>query len=345
MGQGKGDERTRAELWKASIKPPMYTVAVTPIAVGSCAAYADTGFFSASTFAAFLAGAILIIAWLNCTNDVFDFDTGIDKNKAESIVNLCGGTRRARNKILLIANMLLGCGFGCLAFVSLYPTFDPTALVLIGVAVCFGYAYQGPPFRLGYYGLGEPICFFTWFISVAAAYHSQLRLGPDFRRPVSASADFSSVHLAETLTVLQRRIASPSDYALASTCLLVAIPTTVILFCSHFHQIHDDAAAGKKSPIVRLGTDLASKVLRVAVVAMYAVQLCAMFLGSLPLSAGALSLTSVPKAVELVAFVRKFHAKPAQVRVAKYYAVRLHFHHGVSLALGLYLHRYLGLPR
>lgn len=41
---------------------------------------------------------------------------------------------------------------------------------------------------------------------------------------------------------------------LATAALLVGLTTTSILFCSHFHQIEGDTAAGKKSPLVRLGT-------------------------------------------------------------------------------------------
>lgn len=37
----------------------------------------------------------------------------------------------------------------------------------------------------------------------------------------------------------------------------------MILFCSHFHQREGDKAAGKLSPIVRLGLPTAAKVLHV----------------------------------------------------------------------------------
>jgi 1,4-dihydroxy-2-naphthoate octaprenyltransferase len=42
--------------------------------------------------------------------------------------------------------------------------------------------------------------------------------------------------------------------------VLVGITTSVILFCSHWHQIKGDLAAGKMSPLVRLGTAKACKV-------------------------------------------------------------------------------------
>jgi 1,4-dihydroxy-2-naphthoate octaprenyltransferase len=42
--------------------------------------------------------------------------------------------------------------------------------------------------------------------------------------------------------------------------VLVGISTSVILFCSHWHQIQGDIRAGKMSPLVRLGTENACQV-------------------------------------------------------------------------------------
>lgn len=42
--------------------------------------------------------------------------------------------------------------------------------------------------------------------------------------------------------------------------VLVGITTTVILFCSHWHQIQGDIKAGKMSPLVKLGTQKACQV-------------------------------------------------------------------------------------
>ncbi|MFN6272643.1 MAG: 2-carboxy-1,4-naphthoquinone phytyltransferase, partial [Microcystis sp.] len=78
------------KLWLAAIKPPMYSVAIIPIILGTAIAYQETGLFSPPVFATFILSAILILAWLNLSNDVFDADTGIDVNKAHSIVNLTG---------------------------------------------------------------------------------------------------------------------------------------------------------------------------------------------------------------------------------------------------------------
>ncbi|XP_040365468.1 uncharacterized protein LOC112173725 [Rosa chinensis] len=57
---------------------------------GSAAAYLETGIFSPWRYSILLISSVLIITWLNLSNDVYDFDTGADKNKVESVVNLVG---------------------------------------------------------------------------------------------------------------------------------------------------------------------------------------------------------------------------------------------------------------
>ena len=50
-------------------------------------------------------------------------------------------------------------------------------------------------------------------------------------------------------------VAAPDiSAAVVVSSVVVGITTSLILFCSHFHQIADDTAAKKMSPLVRLGT-------------------------------------------------------------------------------------------
>lgn len=49
--------------------------------------------------------------------------------------------------------------------------------------------------------------------------------------------------------------------AVVACSVVVGITTSLILFCSHFHQIPDDIAANKISPLVRLGTANGVKVI------------------------------------------------------------------------------------
>uniref|UniRef100_A0A6N2LJK1 Uncharacterized protein n=1 Tax=Salix viminalis TaxID=40686 RepID=A0A6N2LJK1_SALVM len=61
----------------------------------------------------------------------------------------------------------------------------------------------------------------------------------------------------------------PLTGTILSASLLVGFTTTLILFCSHFHQVEEDKAVGKFSPLVRLGTERGSGVVKVAVATLY----------------------------------------------------------------------------
>ncbi|GAB0496659.1 hypothetical protein MMPV_007972 [Pyropia vietnamensis] len=332
----------RRRLWFAAAKPPMYTVAVTPMLVGTAAAYAATGAYSASRLGTLLAAAVAIVAWLNITNDVFDAATGIDVHKAESLVNLLGGTPRVRRQLLVAATTLLAAAAAGLASLCVTPggaAFDPTLLVVMGTAVALGYAYQGPPFRLGYYGLGEPITLVAWTLAVGAAYYTQLPPPP----PPSRGSGWvlPPVAIADRLTSLAEAYVTPAA-GLGVPALLVALPTALILLCSHLHQGADDAAAGKRSPVVRFGTRGVAGGVIAGVASMYLLQVGAWAVGGeggdgrwLPSTAAASAVVSVPLAVRLVVFVGRWHAVPAVIRPAKYVAVRLHAVHGLALAAGL----------
>ena len=160
---------SKNKLWLAAIKPPMYSVAIMPIWVGTAVAVFETSTINWKIFTTFITAAILILAWENILNDVFDSETGIDKNKHHSLVNL------TENKSLVIA-----MGNSCLALAILgllgicWWQQDLTVLGLILLCCGLGYLYQGPPFRLGYQGLGEFLCFFAFGpLGVSAAYYSQ----------------------------------------------------------------------------------------------------------------------------------------------------------------------------
>src|ERR687886_24273 len=162
-------EQSNSKLWLAAIKPPMYSVAIIPIWVGTAVAYAENRSINLVIFSTFLMSAILIIAWLNLSNDVFDSETGIDQNKAHSVVNLTGN----KQLIFWLSNLFLAVGILGICAIAWWQR-DFTVIGIILLCCALGYSYQGPPFRLGYQGLGEIICFFTFGpMAVAAAYYSQ----------------------------------------------------------------------------------------------------------------------------------------------------------------------------
>lgn len=117
--------------------------------------------------------------------------------------------------------------------------------------------------------------------------------------------------------------------------VLVGITTSVILFCSHFHQIAGDVAAGKNSPLVRLGPETGTRVLEVSVAAPYALALAGAAAGALPPAVLVFSLISLPAARELILFARDNYAVPARIAPLKRYAIKWHVAFGFALMIGL----------
>jgi 2-carboxy-1,4-naphthoquinone phytyltransferase len=287
------------KLWMAAIKPPMYSVAIMPIWVGTAVAFAETKIFNGAVFSTFVTAAILILAWENISNDVFDSETGIDQNKHHSLVNLTGN----KSLIFWLGNFCLGLGLlGILAIATWQQ--DPTIIGIILLCCALGYTYQGPPFRLGYQGLGEIICFFAFGpLAVAAAYYSQTQT-------------WSITSLAASI--------------------IVGIVTSLILFCSHFHQVKDDIAAGKRSPIVRLGTAKAAQLLMLFTASIYPLTLLFVLWGFFPIWT-LLNWLSLPFAIKLCRHVQENHHQPDKVSNCKFIAVAVHFWSCLLLGLGFML--------
>jgi 2-carboxy-1,4-naphthoquinone phytyltransferase len=292
----------------AAIKPPMYCVAVMPICIGSAVAYAQTGVFHLGVFALFGFSAVLLLLWENLSNDVFDATTGIDENKHHSLVNLT----QNRGLIFGLGNLCLLLGVAGILSIS-WQQQDFTVLAMVLACCALGYLYQGPPFRLGYQGLGEVLCFLSFGpLAVGAAFYAQVQRWDDlvwhWQNPLLPAA------------------------------LIVGIATTLVLFCSHFHQVEDDLKAGKKSPIVRLGTLRGAQLLPWACGAIGVIWLGAIAQGGFPLSTLLLA-ASAPAAVRLCLHVLKFHAQPERVSNAKFLAIHFHFWSGLLLGLGLLMPR------
>ncbi|GAA6621463.1 2-carboxy-1,4-naphthoquinone phytyltransferase [Scytonema sp. NUACC26] len=283
------------KLWMAALKPPMYSVAIMPIWVGTAIAFSETKTFHGAVFSTFVAAAICILAWENLSNDVFDSETGIDKNKHHSLVNLTGN----KTLIFWLGNLLLGLGLLGILAIAWWQQ-DLTVIGIILLCCALGYTYQGPPFRLGYQGLGEIICFFAFGpLAVSAAYYSQ-------------TANWSWRALVASI--------------------VVGIATSLILFCSHFHQVKDDIAAGKRSPIVRLGTQRGAELLQLFTGSIYALTFIGVLWGIFP-SWTLLSWVSLPFARQLCHHVQTNHNQPDKVNNCKFIAVSVHF--WICLLFGL----------
>ncbi|KAG1664632.1 hypothetical protein FOA52_011769 [Chlamydomonas sp. UWO 241] len=333
--QSATEEKRR--LWMAAIKPPMYSVGVIPVMVAAAAVFAETGCAPWLRLGGFLLAAILVIAWLNLSNDAFDAATGVDKSKRESVVNLTGN----RTGVLVAANALLLGGVSLL-YALLAGGGDARPAAMLAGAIACGYVYQGPPFRLSYKGLGEPLCFVAFGPLATPAFY--LALLPPLAGAGAGSAA-AAAGAAAAAAAGAAAAAAPVAVAVPPTVwalsALVGITTTVILFCSHFHQIDGDIAAGKRSPLVRLGTERATAVLLAATTAPYVLLVAAAVEGVLPLALIPATALSLPSALALYRFAADNHTEPKAIAPLKIFATKLHMAFGLALVIGLWASRQL----
>ncbi|MEX1315588.1 MAG: 2-carboxy-1,4-naphthoquinone phytyltransferase [Synechococcaceae cyanobacterium] len=307
----------RRQLWTAAIKWPMYAVAVMPVLLAAGWRFGRAEPVRLDQLLLFLLAAVLLLAWENLANDVFDADTGVDTHgKPHSLVNLTG----RRDRVAALANACLALGLALMALVAWRSS---VAVLLLVLACCgLGYLYQGPPFRLGYRGLGEPLCWLAFGPLATAA--GLLALAP----PAPAAAG-PPVPWAEALEL-------GSGAALA---------TTLVLFCSHFHQVEHDAANGKRSPVVHLGPAAAAALVPWFIAGTLAFQWAPVLVAPAaqrwPLTA-LLGAIGLPPARRLIQLLSRHHHEPERISGSKFLALRFQALNGLGLAAGLALGRWLG---
>jgi 1,4-dihydroxy-2-naphthoate phytyltransferase len=304
-GRASADRR---RLWKAAIKWPMYSVAVMPVLLAAGWRWGRAEPVRFDQLLGFLVAAVLLLAWENLANDVFDADTGVDTHgKPHSLVNLTG----RRDRVALLAQGCLLLGLLLMALVAWRSS--PAVLALVLACCGIGYVYQGPPFRLGYRGLGEPLCWLAFGPLATAA--GLLALGP--------AGGGTGVPWRQALEL-------GSGPALA---------TTLVLFCSHFHQVDQDAANGKRSPVVRLGTGRSAALVPWFVALALAFEWAPVLVNRWPLWA-LLGAIGLPPARALITLLREHHREPERISGSKFLALRFQALNGLGLAAGLALGRW-----
>ncbi|KAK4401860.1 2-carboxy-1,4-naphthoquinone phytyltransferase, chloroplastic [Sesamum angolense] len=133
----------------------------------------------------------------------------------------------------------------------------------------------------------------------------------------------SSVFIIAWLNLRELSLSS----TILSSSILVGFTTSLILFCSHFHQ-------------VRLGTEGGAKVVKFAVGLLYSLLFILGLGQTLPFSAVVLGALTLPMGKFVVSFVEENHREKTKIFMAKYYCVRLHTLFGGALAAGLVAARF-----
>ncbi|MBI5768256.1 MAG: 1,4-dihydroxy-2-naphthoate polyprenyltransferase [Verrucomicrobia bacterium] len=208
----------RWHIWLGATRPRTLPAAVAPVLVGSALAWRD-GRFDVGAASLCLGFALLVQIGTNFANDYYDFVRGADNatrvgpRRAVAAGLIAPGTMRAAMWGVFAVAFVLG--------LSLIRWGGPGLLIVGVTSIVCGIAYTGGPWPLAYHGLGDVFVFvFFGLVAVGATYFVQ----------------------AGQVT---------------TGALLAAVPIGLlaanILVVNNYRDADTDAAANKRTLVVRLG--------------------------------------------------------------------------------------------
>ncbi len=218
-GPAAGDDRPgKPAAWFEAVRPKTLWAGVTPVFVGTACAVSVGGSRPGPALAA-LGTALGLQIGTNLSNDVLDFDRGADTEKR------VGPRRAVQSGLLSRGEVWVGawCAFGAAVLCGLYlaSVAGWPVLAVGAVAIASGLLYTAGPWPLAYVGLGD--VFVLLFFGFAAVVGT---------------------------TWVQALSAPPAAWWAG---LAVGSLSVAILVTNNLRDEETDAAAGKRTLIVRFG--------------------------------------------------------------------------------------------
>ena len=252
-----------------------------------------------------LAGAVLLHAAVNVWNDYYDYRYGVDRPEAGTAIYrphpLVHGFMTP-GQVMALATGSAAAALALGAAIALAGR--PLALLLGLVGAAIAYWYTGPPLRLKYRGLGEPVVALVWgpLITGGAYYVASGRLDPEV---LAASAPLG---------------------------VLVA----AVLLANNIRDVELDARLGARTLAVRLGRRRAVRLYQAMLASALAGHALLVAAGLLPPLA-LLALAAAPGAARLAREMARevpVDADPRTARVVLAYGSLLAASLPASAALG-----------
>ncbi|WP_051240690.1 prenyltransferase [Tepidiphilus margaritifer] len=276
--------RARPIVWVLATRPAFLVVTLIAVLLGLALTIHQGAALRPWAALSTLVFALVAHAGANVINDYHDRDTdGLNRDR---LYPFTGGSRFIQNEVLT-ARETAWLGYGALAMVvpaglALTLTSGPL-LVPIGLAgLLLGWAYSAPPLRLAGRGLGEVVITAAWLLVIVGTHYVQLgRLSP-----------------------------VPAFVGLPYALLVAAI-----LYVNQFPDAKADAAAGKRTLVVRLGAARAAHGLPLLGLCAAGWHLGLMAAGAIPLATSA-ALLPLLALVPASAQLKRYASDPARLRPA-----------------------------
>jgi len=272
------------------------------VLLGCAWAWHRTGTLNGGSALSTLLGVLALHAGANTANDYFDHRSGADAGNTGFIHPFSGGSRLIQQG-LLTPRAVLGLAGACLALgaavgigLALRGGWPVAGLGLAGLAG--GFFYSAPPVRLASRGWGEPaVALLFGILPAQGAYRIQAG---------SFSAGLAILSLAPSLLIL------------------------LVLLINEFPDAAADAAAGKRTWVVRLGRKRAAR-LFLAGLALWPAPILALIAAERAPAALLWGLTPGALIPWIAPIAARYYDQPR--RLAPACALTIALHLGVSLAL------------
>jgi 1,4-dihydroxy-2-naphthoate octaprenyltransferase len=291
-----------------TLRAPFFTATTSAALLGNLVALWQTGGLNPWMLVLSLVGIAALNAGVNTANDYFDSLSGNDEaNRYFSPFN--GGSRViqdglvSRRTVGLISAVcfVISAGIGAVIWL-LTPGNWILYLGLFGLVT--GAFYAAPPLKLGYRGLGEIIVALdVAFLPVLGGYYVQA----------------GSFHLSALYA------------GIAAAFLILGV-----IWINQIPDIEADAAAGKRTLVVRLGARRSRTVFGIIVAAVYVSSVILVLLGLLPYWT-LLILLTLPLAVGAVRGAWSNYDEPGALVPAEGRTVQLQLFGNLALSLGFAL--------
>lgn len=289
--------------WILGARPRTLPTSASPVILGTAVAFTFGGFRLLPALAAFF-GGILIQIGANFSNDLFDYEKGVDNEER------LGPTRVTQSGMLSPRQVRNGTivAFGLASLLGIYLTYAAGWVVIaIGVlSILAALGYVGGPHPYGYRGFGEIFVFL--FFGLAA--------------------------LCGTVYVQMLSLPALAWWA----ALPMGFLSTAVLVVNNLRDIPTDLPTGKKTLAVRFGDQFARREYLALVILSYLAPLGALIFGA-GSAWGLMAWLSLPVAIQQIRIVWKENGRPLNAALGGTGKLELIF--ALCYAAGLILQRVL----